>query len=124
MILEAIIALVILYSVIKIYRRKKSNPDYTGKTVWITGASSGIGEYLAYEFNRTGADLIISARNAEELNRVKETCQNPEKVKVVRMDMIDYDAVRAITNEVIEELEKNHKKLDVVVENAGVSMRS
>ena len=38
--------------------------------------------------------------------------------------MVDYDAVRAITNEVIEDLEKNHKKLDVVVENAGVSMRS
>ena len=55
---------------------------------------------------------------------MKESCQNPEKVRVVRMDMVDYDAVRAITNEVIEDLEKNHKKLDVVVENAGVSMRS
>ena len=48
MILEALIALVVLYSLLKIYRRKKSHPDYTGKTVWITGASSGIGEYLAY----------------------------------------------------------------------------
>ena len=38
----------ILYSLYKIFKRKKSNPDYTDKTIWITGASSGIGEYLAY----------------------------------------------------------------------------
>lgn len=38
----------IIYSVYKVIRRKLTKPNYEGKTVWITGASSGIGEFLAY----------------------------------------------------------------------------
>lgn len=43
-----IIGLFILYSIYKIVRRKLCKPDYNEKNVWITGASSGIGEHLAY----------------------------------------------------------------------------
>jgi dehydrogenase/reductase SDR family protein 7B len=39
------------------------------KVVWITGASSGIGEALVYAYNQLGAKLIISARNQTELQR-------------------------------------------------------
>ena len=63
MIIEGIVILYILFSFYKAYKRRKVTPDYFGKTVWITGASSGLGEFLAYEFNRLGADIIISARN-------------------------------------------------------------
>jgi len=52
-----------LFTIIKFIRRKIVKPNYHGKNIWITGASSGIGEYLAYEFNRLGAYVIISARN-------------------------------------------------------------
>jgi len=38
----------VVYSIVKTLRRKIVTPDYSNKTVWITGASSGIGEYLAY----------------------------------------------------------------------------
>lgn len=62
-IIEAVFIIFFLYAAIKVIRRKLSKPDYRGKTIWITGASSGIGEYLAYEFSRHNADLIISARN-------------------------------------------------------------
>ena len=44
------------------------------KTVWITGASRGVGEGMARVFHREGADLIISARQEDELNRVKNSC--------------------------------------------------
>ncbi|MDN6194835.1 MAG: SDR family NAD(P)-dependent oxidoreductase, partial [Alkalibacterium sp.] len=44
------------------------------KIVWITGASSGIGEEIAYGLAEKGAVLILSARRKEELNRVKENC--------------------------------------------------
>lgn len=67
---------IFIYAIIKLIRRKLAKPDYTGKTVWITGASSGIGEYLAYEFSKCGASLIISARNVEQLERVKQGCAN------------------------------------------------
>lgn len=45
-----------------------------GKVVWITGASSGIGEELAYVLARAGCKLILSARRVTELERVKRKC--------------------------------------------------
>jgi len=44
------------------------------KRVWITGASSGIGEALAYAFHRAGARVILSARREDELKRVQSQC--------------------------------------------------
>ena len=123
MFLEAIIAVIVLSVVYRIIKRKRSNPNYQGKTVWITGGSSGLGEYLTYEFNRCGAHVIISARNQSELERVKDACLRPEKVTILKLDMTDFDTVRAVTTEVVKNLENKGQKLDVVVENAGVSMR-
>lgn len=45
-----------------------------GKVVWITGASSGIGEHLAYALAKVNCKLVLSARRLSELNRVKENC--------------------------------------------------
>jgi dehydrogenase/reductase SDR family protein 7 len=45
-----------------------------GKVVWITGASSGIGEHIALALARGGAKLVLSARRLQELERVKENC--------------------------------------------------
>jgi NADP-dependent 3-hydroxy acid dehydrogenase YdfG len=52
-----------------------------GKVVWITGASSGIGEALVYAFASQGARLILSSRRKEELERVKGNCRPPGKLK-------------------------------------------
>ncbi len=45
-----------------------------GKTIWITGASSGVGEGMATVFHREGADIIISGRREDELERVRKDC--------------------------------------------------
>lgn len=45
-----------------------------GKVIWVTGASSGIGEFMAIEFARNGAKIILSARSETNLERVKGRC--------------------------------------------------
>ena len=50
-----------------------------GKVVWITGASSGIGEYLAYELTKHGCKLVLSARRKEKLDKIKKKCAGKAK---------------------------------------------
>ena len=54
---------------------KKPSSALKGKVIWITGASSGIGEELAYQLARSGAKLVLSARRKEELERVADKCR-------------------------------------------------
>ena len=51
-----------------------------GKVVWITGASSGIGEYLAYELAQCGCKLVLSARRKHQLERVRDKCAGSESI--------------------------------------------
>lgn len=94
--------------------------NYTNKTVWVTGASSGIGEALAYEFAKQGANLIISARREDELNRVQERCPDPSKVQVLTLDLASQDTFATKTAEALAFF----GQIDVMVHNAGISQRS
>lgn len=94
--------------------------NYTNKTVWITGASSGIGEALTYEFAKQGANLIISARRVDELERVQEQCPDPSKVQVLTLDLAIADTFAAKTNEALAFF----GQVDLMVHNAGISQRS
>jgi dehydrogenase/reductase SDR family member 7B len=94
--------------------------NFKHKKVWITGASSGIGEALAYAFAREGATLILSARNATELERVKANCQGAAAVEVVLLDIGDHNAVFSTVKTTLERL----GSVDILVNNAGLSQRS
>jgi len=52
----------------------KPTSSLKGKVVWIIGASTGIGEYLAYELVANGAKVVLSGRRQKELNEVKDQC--------------------------------------------------
>jgi dehydrogenase/reductase SDR family protein 7B len=94
--------------------------SYNNQTVWITGASSGIGEALAYEFAKQGANLIISARRADELQRVQALCPDPNKVQILTLDLAAHDTFAAKTAEALAFF----GQIDFMVHNAGISQRS
>ena len=67
--------------------------SYQNKTVWITGASSGIGRALAIEFSNLGANLILSARNNEKLTETQSLCTNIEQIKILPLDLAEFDSL-------------------------------
>jgi NADP-dependent 3-hydroxy acid dehydrogenase YdfG len=65
---------------------------FKDKVVWITGASSGIGEALADAFSREGAKLLLSARREDELERVRANCAGgPDAHLVLPLDLTHFD---------------------------------
>lgn len=96
--------------------------DFRGRTVWITGASSGVGEALALEFFRRGAAVILSARSADKLGELKERLDGiePGRCHVVPCDVTDPESVERAAKAVKSEI----RRLDILVNNAGVSQRS
>ena len=91
------------------------------KVVWITGASSGIGEELAYSFAREGAYLVLSARNKVKLEEVKNNClKTTSKCWVQPIDLLRIEELEKIVPEVI----KLTGRIDLLVNNAGRSQRS
>ena len=96
--------------------------EYRGKKIWVTGASSGIGEALSLAFAKAGAYLILSGRNVLELERVRKGCAEGGAlgVEVVRLDLGEHGALFEIARAVVSRL----GSIDILVNNAGVSQRS
>ena len=95
--------------------------SFKNKKVWITGASSGIGEALAYAFAREGAHLILSARKSAELARVKANCEGAAAIDIVLLDIGDHPSVFSTVKETLERLGGS---VDILINNAGLSQRS
>lgn len=94
---------------------------FKDKVVWITGASSGIGEALAYALNKRGARLILSARRVDELERVKALCEEGEEnVRIIQLDLTDTNAMEEKAAEAIA----CFGQIDILFNNGGVSQRA
>ena len=92
------------------------------KVVIITGASSGIGKSLAYEFAKRGANLVLGARQYVALC---EITQDLEQKYGVRAVAIHCDvSVEDECEQLIKQTLLTFKKIDVLVNNAGISMRA
>jgi short-subunit dehydrogenase len=91
------------------------------KTVMITGASSGIGKALVYEFARRGAKIAMAARNADELLRIERDL-NEQGIEAlsVQTDVMREADCRAF----VEQTYERFGRIDILVNNAGISMRA
>ncbi len=95
--------------------------NYNNKTVWITGASSGIGRALARKFAKENANLILSSRNTSELEKLKSEIQTDNnKVIIEALDLTKQETFKEIVSKVISEFES----IDLLINNGGISQRS
>lgn len=94
--------------------------DLFGKTVLITGASSGLGENIAYEVSRKGARVILCSRRQQELATCLKKCEAISKQKgaFYSMDISDYDEVELV----LEKIKTDFKEIDVLVNCAGMGL--
>ena len=97
--------------------------EFREKIVWITGASSGIGEGLAKSFASIGARVVLSGRNLIELNRVKDESinagANESDLLVLPLDVVDFDSIPPATSSVLDEF----SRIDLLINNAGQGAR-
>ncbi len=94
--------------------------NFHNKTVWITGASSGIGKGLALAFSKQGANIIISARNEAKLKEVKLVCKNPDRVQILPLDLADFSTFQEKT----KAANNFFNGIDILINNGGISQRS
>lgn len=95
--------------------------DVKNKVFWLTGASSGIGEALAYTLSAKGARLILSARRKEELERVKGNCSRETQayIRILPIDLSEAETLSLSTEAAVQLF--GH--IDVLINNGGVSQR-
>ena len=96
-----------------------NNSVFRDKVIIITGASSGIGQELAYQFAAQGAWLSLAARNAERLEKVREECQaRGGKAIAIPTDVSEQTQFAALIQQTVE----NYQRIDLLVNNAGITM--
>lgn len=89
--------------------------------IWITGAGSGIGKALALEFNKNSdVKFILSGRNIENLESTRQSLSNPDKVKLLALDLENHDEL----DRILEENTPLLSDVDILINNAGISQRS
>jgi len=95
--------------------------NFKNKVVWITGASSGLGEAMAKLFNELGAQLILSSRNVAALEKVQQSFVNKEALSVIiPLDLRAYHTFEELAEKAINAF----GKIDVLINNGGISQRS
>ncbi|MBF6597174.1 MAG: SDR family oxidoreductase [Fermentimonas sp.] len=91
------------------------------KTIWITGASSGIGEASAYQFAKEKANLILTATREDKLKEVQQICISMgAHCKVIPYDLSDLENIDELTDKAISAF----GNIDIAFLNAGISQRS
>lgn len=94
----------------------KSTHDFSGKTVFITGASLGVGRATAHAFHDAGANVAMVARRLEPL---EEAAEGLERSLVISLDVTDLEAIPRAFAQTVERF----GSLDGLVNNAGAHFR-
>ncbi|GAA2508216.1 SDR family NAD(P)-dependent oxidoreductase [Winogradskya humida] len=91
-------------------------PDQAGRTVMITGASSGLGLVLTSEFARRGATVIMAVRDTAKAASVRPSGD----VEIREVDVADLDSIRRFS----DRMHRDGRHLDVLINNAGIGAQT
>lgn len=96
------------------FKQQATKPDISQQVIWLTGASSGIGEALVKPLAEQCKALIISARNGEKLQQVAHDtgCQN---ITCAPVDITNRDQLQRVANDI----KQHYGRLDTLIANAG-----
>jgi dehydrogenase/reductase SDR family protein 7 len=105
----------------KFVNKKMLKNTLSGKRIWITGCSSGIGEELASQLHSHGANLILSGRRETELVRVKEKCLDSMLPAHPEIHILPFDITDEIDNlqNVVSSAVQLYSGIDILILNAG-----
>jgi short-subunit dehydrogenase len=93
--------------------------NFQGKIIWITGASSGIGAELAKQSADSGAIVILSGRNQQNLELVKKNLRQPDTHLIVPLDLEHSDNFKQLAASVVAQV----NRIDILINNGGISQR-
>ena len=93
---------------------------FSGKTAWITGASSGIGKQLVLALAKAGAKVIISSRKQADLLAVQSECPDPSQILVLPFDLAEESTIPIIAKQALAFT----GAIDYLFNNGGISQRS
>ena len=91
---------------------------FRDKVIWITGATSGIGEALAKTFSESHSKLILSGRNVAKLQKLRD--ELPSQTNILPFDLSDPQSIEGVVRNAIE----FYGHVDILINNGGISQRS
>src|SRR2546421_783119 len=94
-------------------------PDQRGRSAIVTGANSGLGQIVARELARAGAQVVIASRDTGKAEAAEAAIRRvvpSASLEVARLDLADLSSVRTFS----ERFRADHHRLDLLVNNAGV----
>ena len=95
--------------------------NFHGKSVIVTGASSGIGEALAREFAALGANVVMGARNIQQMQRIAGEIRSAGgRAVYCGVDVVKEEECKALIDLAVREF----GGIDILICNAGLSMRA
>ena len=101
--------------------KNKTMSTLQNKVIWITGASSGIGEALVYECAKQNSIIILSARRESELVRVAKAANlNATNSLIIPFDLSETSQVKEYAQQIVS----TFGRIDLLINNGGQSQRA
>ncbi|XP_072112934.1 retinol dehydrogenase 13-like isoform X3 [Mobula birostris] len=119
------VASILLYLVVRLQSKSCWRPrdcpvDLNGKTAIVTGSNTGVGRYIAQDFARRNARVILACRSEERGRRAEREIRQRTGNSNVHLRILDTSCMKSV-REFADRIQREERRLDILVNNAGAS---